>query len=115
MSTLTRSALRITAVIGAATVVAALSACSTPQASAPGITSTEVHIGTHAPAQGPERDAANATKAYFAYVNSKGGVNGRKIVYDIEDDGGTQSGASADSSSTCPFRSTTRSAAPWLA
>jgi branched-chain amino acid transport system substrate-binding protein len=93
LSTITRSALRIVAVAGAASVVVALSACTAPQASAPGITATEIRIGTHAPAAGPERDAANATKAYFDYVNSKGGVNGRKIVYDIEDDKGTQSGA----------------------
>jgi branched-chain amino acid transport system substrate-binding protein len=88
--------LRAIALAGVAAVsVAALSGCATPQASAPGITSTEIRIGTHAPASGPERDAVLATKAYFEYVNSKGGVNGRKIVYDIENDYGLPSGALA--------------------
>jgi branched-chain amino acid transport system substrate-binding protein len=95
MSVLTRSPFRALAVAGAVSIVVALSACSAPQASAPGITSTEIRIGTHAPASGPARDAANATKAYFAYVNAKGGVNGRKIVYTIEDDGGDPAGAAA--------------------
>jgi ABC-type branched-subunit amino acid transport system substrate-binding protein len=59
-------------------------------ASAPGITSTTITIGSHQPLTGvaaPGYDEiAPASNAYFAYVNAHGGVYGRKIVYKYLDD-----------------------------
>lgn len=57
---------------------------------APGVTATTVTVGGHLPLTGPAapgfRDIAPALKAYFDYVNDRGGVNGRKIIYDYKDD-----------------------------
>jgi branched-chain amino acid transport system substrate-binding protein len=56
----------------------------------PGVTDTEILVGTHMPLTGPAAAGyskiAPATKAYFDYVNANGGVNGRKITYKIMDD-----------------------------
>jgi branched-chain amino acid transport system substrate-binding protein len=85
--------------IATAAMLLAASACtttSTPGTTAPkgdstGVTDTEILIGTHQPLTGAAAASygkiALATKAYFEYVNSKGGVNGRKINYKIVDDG----------------------------
>jgi branched-chain amino acid transport system substrate-binding protein len=54
-------------------------------ASAPGITSTSILIGSHQPLTGPAAPGysqiAPASTAYFDYVNAHGGVYGRKIIY----------------------------------
>ena len=54
-------------------------------ASAPGITATQILIGSHQPLTGPAApgysEIAPASAAYFSYVNAHGGVYGRKIVY----------------------------------
>jgi ABC-type branched-subunit amino acid transport system substrate-binding protein len=54
-------------------------------ASAPGITASSITIGSHQPLTGiaaPGYDEiAPASNAYFQYVNSHGGIYGRKIVY----------------------------------
>ena len=59
-------------------------------ASAPGITSTTITIGSHQPLTGPAApgysEIAPASNAYFSYVNAHGGVYGRKIVYKYLDD-----------------------------
>jgi ABC-type branched-subunit amino acid transport system substrate-binding protein len=60
-------------------------------ASAPGITPTQILIGSHQPLTGPAApgysEIAPAAAAYFNYVNAHGGVYGRKIVYKYIDDG----------------------------
>jgi ABC-type branched-subunit amino acid transport system substrate-binding protein len=60
-------------------------------ASVPGVTDTEIIVGSHMPLTGPAAPGyskiAPATKAYFDYVNANGGVNGRKITYKYLDDG----------------------------
>jgi branched-chain amino acid transport system substrate-binding protein len=60
-------------------------------ASATGITATTVTIGSHQPLTGPAApgygEIGPAAKAYFDYVNSNGGINGRQIVYKFLDDG----------------------------
>src|SRR5438105_15574030 len=65
--------------------------CSANTSSAPGITKTQIRIGSHQPLTGPAApgysEIAPASAAYFAYVNAHGGVNGRKIVYKYLDDG----------------------------
>ncbi len=59
-------------------------------ATVPGVTDDEVVLGTHASLTGPAAVYAQipkAIEAYFNYVNeTKGGVNGRKIKFLIEDD-----------------------------
>ena len=59
-------------------------------ASAPGITSTQILIGSHQPLTGVAApgysEIAPASNAYFKYVNAHGGVYGRKIVYKYLDD-----------------------------
>jgi ABC-type branched-subunit amino acid transport system substrate-binding protein len=54
-------------------------------ASAPGITASQILIGSHQPLTGvaaPGYDEiAPASNAYFQYVNAHGGIYGRKIVY----------------------------------
>jgi len=76
--------------------VALLAACgestgSTNTASAPGITGTEIKIGSTQPLTGPAApgysEIAPAANAYFQYVNAHGGVFGRKITYEYLDDG----------------------------
>lgn len=57
----------------------------------PGVTDTEVLVGSHHPLTGPAAEGyatiATATSAYFAYLNAQGGVNGRQIRYIVMDDG----------------------------
>src|SRR3954452_13786366 len=64
------------------------SGSSTP--SVPGVTDSSILVGTHQPLTGPASAGyskiAPATKAYFDYVNSAGGVYGRNITYKIMDD-----------------------------
>jgi len=64
---------------------------STSAASAPGITKSQILIGSHQPLTGPAApgysEIAPAANAYFQYVNAHGGVNGRKIKYTYLDDG----------------------------
>jgi ABC-type branched-subunit amino acid transport system substrate-binding protein len=60
-------------------------------ASAPGVTATTVTIGSHQPLTGVAApgysEISPASNAYFKYVNAHGGVNGRKIIYKVLDDG----------------------------
>jgi len=64
---------------------------STSGAASPGVTSTQVTVGQvddlTKPIPGLFKGAEDGTKAYFAYVNSQGGVNGRKIKLDAQDSG----------------------------
>lgn len=57
--------------------------------SSPGVTSTTVTVGQiddlTAPLPGLFKGAEDGTRAYFDYVNSQGGVNGRKIELDARD------------------------------
>jgi branched-chain amino acid transport system substrate-binding protein len=69
-------------------VVLALVTAATASAD-PGITPTQIVLGTTGPLSGPESAYApvlNGANAYFSYVNDHGGIFGRKIVYKIEDD-----------------------------
>src|SRR6201996_7440145 len=55
----------------------------------PGVTDTEIKLGTTAPFSGPASAyaaSAMSATAYFAMVNAQGGVNGRKINYIALDD-----------------------------
>jgi branched-chain amino acid transport system substrate-binding protein len=55
----------------------------------PGVTPTQITLGGTIPLSGPAAAYASVGRgadAYFKYVNSKGGVFGRKIVFKYEDD-----------------------------
>lgn len=81
----------------AAAAVAALiaTACGAQQSTTeqaqtdPGVTKDEIKIGATYPVSGSASayySVAKGANAYFQYMNSKGGVNGRKINYVILDD-----------------------------
>ena len=56
----------------------------------PGVSDTSILIGGTAPLSGEASSAGAVSRgaaAYFAYVNARGGVNGRKIEYKVLDDG----------------------------
>ncbi|MEU8007656.1 ABC transporter substrate-binding protein [Catellatospora sp. NPDC049111] len=92
MNALTRRGLSLAT---AAVLLTAVAACSedanTPPAEVPGVTASEIVIGSHMPLTGPAAagysEIAPASKAYFDYVNANGGVHGRKITYKFMDDG----------------------------
>jgi branched-chain amino acid transport system substrate-binding protein len=72
-------------------VVAFIALLSVPAAGAatPGVTPTQIVLGATGPLSGSESAYAptlTGAQAYFKYVNAHGGVNGRKIVYKVEDD-----------------------------
>jgi ABC-type branched-subunit amino acid transport system substrate-binding protein len=59
-------------------------------ASAPGVTATTITVGNVASVSGPVpgifQGAPNGVDAFFAYINSEGGVNGRKLQMKFGDD-----------------------------
>lgn len=73
-------------ILAASLVLTALPA----KASDPGITSDEIVFGMQLPQTGAASPGYNkvddATRAYFDYVNSKGGVNGRNLRLVVKDD-----------------------------
>jgi branched-chain amino acid transport system substrate-binding protein len=73
-------------VVGA---VAAAAAGARPNAT-PGVTANEIHLGSSVPLSGEAAIAGNVARgaeAYFKYVNSRGGVHGRRIKFTYLDDG----------------------------
>ena len=55
----------------------------------PGVTPTQITLGGTVPLSGPAAAYASVGRgadAFFKYVNSKGGVFGRKIVFKYDDD-----------------------------
>ena len=72
-----------------ATLVLAGIAAASPSAT-PGVTSSTVTLGSSGPLTGEAGAAAGVLRGaegYFKYVNSRGGVNGRKIDFKYLDDG----------------------------
>ncbi|MTA06721.1 MAG: ABC transporter substrate-binding protein, partial [Actinobacteria bacterium] len=67
-----------------------LTAMPAQGASTPGVSDTEIVLGMQLPQTGAASPGYNkvddAIRAYFDYVNSKGGVNGRKITLVVKDD-----------------------------
>jgi branched-chain amino acid transport system substrate-binding protein len=81
--------------IAAVGLIATLAACAaalgatTRAASDPGVTPTTILLGATTPLTGPAaayQSVARGANAYFQYVNSRGGVLGRKITYTYLDD-----------------------------
>jgi branched-chain amino acid transport system substrate-binding protein len=67
----------------------AATAASAQKQYGPGVTDTEIKIGTTTPYSGPASAyaaGAISTTAFFAMINEQGGVNGRKINYVSLDD-----------------------------
>ena len=93
---------RFLALIAGAALVAVVlvtAASGAGRASTPGVTATSVSIGGTFPLTGVAslyKTIPAAEKAYFDYVNAHGGVNGRKINFNILDD-------SYDPSKTVPL------------
>jgi ABC-type branched-subunit amino acid transport system substrate-binding protein len=58
--------------------------------SSPGVTSNEIVLGSHQPLSGPAApgydEISRGAAAFFAYINKHGGVYGRSIKFDYEDD-----------------------------
>ena len=52
----------------------------------PGITPQTIMLGATAPLADTESAAVRGAAAYFRYVNTRGGVNGRSIAYKLADD-----------------------------
>jgi branched-chain amino acid transport system substrate-binding protein len=70
--------------------VAALALAAPAALADPGVTDTTVKLGGTVPLSGPAAAfgvVGPGAAAYFAYVNDRGGVNGRKIDYEYLDDG----------------------------
>jgi len=67
-----------------------MSGVSATAASVPGVSDTEIVLGMQLPQTGAASPGYNkiddAARAYFDYVNSKGGVNGRNIKLVVKDD-----------------------------
>jgi len=81
--------MRVLVIIGAAALLA-VPAASARTAATPGVTATQIVLGSTGPLTGSESQyepVLSGAKAYFDYVNAHGGVYGRRIVYKIEDDG----------------------------
>ena len=62
----------------------------TAAAAEEGVTDTEIHIGQWGPQTGPAAawgSVARGTDAYFKMINANGGINGRKLIHHMFDDG----------------------------
>jgi branched-chain amino acid transport system substrate-binding protein len=80
---------RVVLACGVAAVVVAGAAGARPRAT-PGVTSTEIRLGSSVPLSGEAAAGGNVARgsdAYFKYVNARGGVFGRKIKFTYLDDG----------------------------
>ncbi len=79
----------IIAVVAAAVVVVNL-ATKQSDNSAPGVSATEIVLGSHQPMTGPAspgyREVSQAANAFFQYIDAHGGVYGRSIKFDYLDD-----------------------------
>jgi branched-chain amino acid transport system substrate-binding protein len=86
-----RTTRKVLMTLAGAAVVAgiAVTAAAGARQADPGITKTSVKIGGTFPLTGPAsayKTIPLAEQAYFAYVNAHGGVNGRKINFEVLDD-----------------------------
>src|SRR6266567_5503593 len=80
---------RIAMAVGLLLAIAACGGGNNSGSTDPGITSDQILLGNTIAQSGPAAaygTIANAEQAYFNYVNSQGGVNGRKIKFKILDD-----------------------------
>ena len=85
-----RKPLILTVVASALVGSLVMNGVSATAASVPGVSDTEIVLGMQLPQTGAASPGYNkiddAARAYFDYVNSKGGVNGRSIKLVVKDD-----------------------------
>jgi ABC-type branched-subunit amino acid transport system substrate-binding protein len=87
------AALAALSLVGALTAPAAGAAEKFPAVDQPGVTAKEIKVGgittiSNDPTGGSLGSAFDGVQAYFDYINSKGGVYGRKLVLDSKRDDG---------------------------
>jgi len=85
-----RRKLSLLVVLAAVALAAGLTAASAGRTADPGVAAKKITIGGTFPFSGPASlysPIGKAEAAFYAYVNSTGGVNGRKINYITQDDG----------------------------
>jgi ABC-type branched-subunit amino acid transport system substrate-binding protein len=76
--------------VAVAALAAGLTAATAARTADPGVSAKSITIGGTFPFSGPASlysPIGKSEAAYYAYVNSQGGVNGRKINYITQDDG----------------------------
>ncbi|HEX3589426.1 MAG TPA: ABC transporter substrate-binding protein [Pseudonocardiaceae bacterium] len=80
----------VVVLVAAGLVALRLSSSATSATSSPGVSSNEIVLGSHQPLTGPAApgysEVAAGAAAFFKYVNAHGGVYGRSIKFDYEDD-----------------------------
>jgi branched-chain amino acid transport system substrate-binding protein len=76
--------------IGVALTLASIATFGARAADVPGVTETEIKVGTFGPLTGPVyiygKLTMNGVEVYFNTLNKKGGIHGRKLVLVREDD-----------------------------
>jgi ABC-type branched-subunit amino acid transport system substrate-binding protein len=82
--------LTVVVLVAAGLVVLRATSASSSTTSSPGVTSNEILLGSHQPLTGPAApgysEISSGAAAFFKYVNAHGGVYGRSIKFDYEDD-----------------------------
>ena len=90
LRTVAVSAIVALVAVMAGTTASASDSQSKPAQTSPGVTSNSILIGSHQPLTGIAAagydEIAPAENAFYQYINSKGGVNGRKITFKYVDD-----------------------------
>src|SRR5215475_4517683 len=81
---------QLASTIGVAVLLASMATCGARAADVPGVTDTEIKVGTFGPLTGPVylygKLTMNGVEVYFNKLNEKGGIHGRKLVLVREDD-----------------------------
>ncbi len=81
---------RLATTFGAALALASVAAFGAHAADVPGVTDTEIKVGSFGPLTGPVyiygKLTMNGVEVYFNKLNAAGGINGRKFVLVREDD-----------------------------
>jgi branched-chain amino acid transport system substrate-binding protein len=81
---------RLASTIGVAAALASMATFGARAADVPGVTDTEIKVGTFGPLTGPVyiygKLTMNGVEVYFNKLNEKGGIHGRKLVLVREDD-----------------------------
>jgi ABC-type branched-subunit amino acid transport system substrate-binding protein len=81
----------VVVLVAAAIVVLRMNTSSASTENAPGVTANEILLGSHQPLTGPAapgyKEVSAGANAFFRYINAHGGVYGRSIVFDYQDDG----------------------------
>jgi branched-chain amino acid transport system substrate-binding protein len=81
---------RLATTIGVALTLAFIATFGARAADVPGVTDTEIKVGTFGPLTGPVyiygKLTMNGVEVYFDKLNKKGGIHGRKLVLVREDD-----------------------------